>query len=105
MFSVEDLLISHGYQPPKKSSKDKPLPSDENIYTSCRCEVRENKPSHGTVNGYETDTGAYSASRHARSLEGSYSDSEGRERSARRQAGVSCCADVQRLPTFATKEG
>ncbi|XP_048416699.2 junctional cadherin 5-associated protein isoform X1 [Stegostoma tigrinum] len=105
MFSVEDLLISHGYRPPKKSSKDKPLPSDENIYTSCLCEVRENKPSHGTVNGYETDTGAYSASRHARSLEGSYSDSEGRERSARRQAGVSCCANVQRLPTFATKEG
>ncbi|XP_043546502.1 junctional protein associated with coronary artery disease isoform X1 [Chiloscyllium plagiosum] len=104
MFSVEDLLISHGYQPPKKSSKDKPLPSDENTYTSCRCEGRENKPSHGTVNGYETDTGAYSASRHTRSLEGSYSDSEGRDRSARRQAGVSCCADVQRLPTSATRE-
>ncbi|XP_038654168.1 junctional protein associated with coronary artery disease isoform X1 [Scyliorhinus canicula] len=103
MFSVEDLLISHGYQPPKKSSKDKPPSSDENTYTSCQYEVRENPSSHRTVNGYETDTGAYSTSRQAR-VEGYYSDSEGRERSARRQPGVSCYADAQNLPTFATEE-
>ncbi|XP_041039645.1 junctional protein associated with coronary artery disease [Carcharodon carcharias] len=103
MFSVEDLLISHGYQPPKKSSRDKPPSSDENTYTSCHCEVRENESSHGTVNGYETDTGAYSTSRQAR-VEDYYSDSEGRERNARRQAGVGCCADLQDLPTFAAKE-
>ncbi|XP_067863393.1 junctional cadherin 5-associated protein isoform X2 [Heptranchias perlo] len=100
MFSVEDLLISHGYQPPKKSSKDKPPSSDENTYTSCPCEVREDKSDHGTVNGYETDSGACSTSRQTR-VEGYFSDSEG---SARRQAGVSYCADVQNLPTFAGKE-
>uniref|UniRef100_UPI00398E9835 junctional cadherin 5-associated protein n=1 Tax=Pristiophorus japonicus TaxID=55135 RepID=UPI00398E9835 len=100
MFSVEDLLISHGYQPAKKSSKDKPPSANENTYTSCRCEVRENQSGHGAVNGYETGTRAYSPSRQAQ-VEGYFSDSEGGERTARRQVGVSYCTD---LPTFAVKE-
>uniref|UniRef100_A0A4W3HK02 Junctional cadherin 5 associated n=1 Tax=Callorhinchus milii TaxID=7868 RepID=A0A4W3HK02_CALMI len=75
MFSVEDLLISHGYQPPKKTSKDKPPSSNENTFAGYQREARENRSTHGTVNGYETDTGAYLASRQAQ-VKGYFSDNE-----------------------------
>ncbi|XP_007903630.2 junctional protein associated with coronary artery disease [Callorhinchus milii] len=104
MFSVEDLLISHGYQPPKKTSKDKPPSSNENTFAGYQREARENRSTHGTVNGYETDTGAYLASRQAQ-VKGYFSDNECREGNAWRQADVSHCADVHNVPTtFAVKE-
>ncbi|KAJ8010299.1 hypothetical protein DPEC_G00073600 [Dallia pectoralis] len=65
MYSVEDLLISHGYKLPQSTSTVGPSsasptpPASYGDPASCRQEVLENRPGsgHGTPNGYETDTG------------------------------------------------
>ncbi|XP_015263597.1 PREDICTED: junctional protein associated with coronary artery disease [Gekko japonicus] len=54
MFSVEDLLISHGY----KLSKT-PASSYENRCDGYQHEVAERRPAHGTLNGLPTNSGAY----------------------------------------------
>ncbi|MEQ2200527.1 hypothetical protein XENOCAPTIV_030577 [Xenoophorus captivus] len=56
MYSVEDLLISHGYKlpksgPPSAASYDK-RPAD------CQRELVENRAGRGTLNGYEAERGA-----------------------------------------------
>ncbi|XP_043913487.1 junctional protein associated with coronary artery disease [Protopterus annectens] len=50
MFSVEDLLVSHGY---KVSSE--PSSSFENRYTGYQHEMVKQRPCNGTLNGYEAD--------------------------------------------------
>ncbi|KAL8165003.1 UNVERIFIED_CONTAM: hypothetical protein K2H54_024138 [Gekko kuhli] len=54
MFSVEDLLISHGY----KLSKT-PASSYESRCDGYQHEVAERRPAHGTLNGLPTSSGAY----------------------------------------------
>ncbi|KAM3860398.1 uncharacterized protein jcada [Diretmus argenteus] len=68
MYSVEDLLISHGYKLPQhtstsstptpapaSSSRQAPSPSPPSY--NKRHEILENRPGHRTVNGYERGTG------------------------------------------------
>ncbi|KAL1006748.1 hypothetical protein UPYG_G00076350 [Umbra pygmaea] len=70
MYSVEDLLISHGYKLPQNTSATAPPTTsptppasyDNKRYgdpASCRQEILENRSGggHGAVNGYETNTG------------------------------------------------
>lgn len=60
MYSVEDLLISHGY---KISSNDNVPPSHSSsshehrppTRSSSRCEITEKQTRHGAVNGYKAD--------------------------------------------------
>uniref|UniRef100_H3ABD6 Junctional cadherin 5 associated n=1 Tax=Latimeria chalumnae TaxID=7897 RepID=H3ABD6_LATCH len=98
MFSVEDLLISHGYKLPKNSPS-----SYETRYAGCHREITENRSGHGTVNGYETDTGAYTYSKKA-PAKGYYSDNEGSQGSYSRQDSGGCRGDTQNLATFHTAE-
>lgn len=63
MYSVEDLLISHGYKLPKHtSSTPTPAPSSSSrqppsssppSYSKKHHEILENRPGPRTVNGYE----------------------------------------------------
>ncbi|XP_015209528.2 junctional cadherin 5-associated protein [Lepisosteus oculatus] len=96
MYSVEDLLISHGYKLPKTASS-----SNENRYADCHHEIVENRSGHGTANGYETDTGAYFYSRQA-PAKGYFSDNECRESNQRRKAGSGNQGDTQPLGDFLT---
>lgn len=69
MYSVDDLLISHGYKLPQKTSTSPPAASpttpssyDNKRYgdpSSCRQEILESRSGggHGTVNGYEIQSG------------------------------------------------
>ncbi|KAK6299987.1 hypothetical protein J4Q44_G00300200 [Coregonus suidteri] len=69
MYSVDDLLISHGYKLPQNTSTAPPAASptppssyDNKRYgdpSSCRQEILESRSSggHGTVNGYELQSG------------------------------------------------
>ncbi|XP_069770598.1 junctional cadherin 5-associated protein isoform X2 [Narcine bancroftii] len=96
MFSVEDLLISHGYQAPRRGSGDKPPPTSSSSSDSfqARCH-REGwrKSGHGTVNGYEADRRPAAGGRRP-TVEDDLSDSQGSEG---RRAGASCCAHGQGL--------
>lgn len=68
MYSVEDLLISHGYKLPQNTSTvptavspTPPSSYDNKRYgdpSSCRQEILESRSGggHGTVNGYEIDS-------------------------------------------------
>ncbi|KAM3604399.1 uncharacterized protein V6R79_010561 [Siganus canaliculatus] len=56
MYSVEDLLISHGYKLPK-SGPPSATPYDKRP-ADCQRELVDNRPSRGTLNGYEADRGA-----------------------------------------------
>lgn len=53
MYSVEDLLISHGYKLSKTPS------SYEKKCDGYQHEVAEKKPPHGALNGLPTNSGAY----------------------------------------------
>ncbi|XP_070709244.1 junctional cadherin 5-associated protein [Pempheris klunzingeri] len=64
MYSVEDLLISHGYKLPKHAtssstptpapaSSSRQAPSSSPPSYSRHCEILENRPGPRTVNGYE----------------------------------------------------
>ncbi|XP_029517469.2 uncharacterized protein LOC115130446 [Oncorhynchus nerka] len=69
MYSVDDLLISHGYKLPQKTSTSTPAasPTPPSSYankrygdpSSCRQEILESRSGggHGTVNGYEIQSG------------------------------------------------
>ncbi|MBN3311150.1 JCAD disease, partial [Amia calva] len=98
MYSVEDLLISHGYKLPKNAPS-----SYENRFADCHHEIIENRSGHGTVNGYETDTGAYVYSRQA-PAKGYFSDNECRESNQRRKAGSGNQGDTQPLGDFLTRD-
>ncbi|XP_035617157.1 uncharacterized protein LOC118374773 [Oncorhynchus keta] len=70
MYSVDDLLISHGYKLPQKNSTSTPAasPTPPSSYankrygdpSSCRQEILESRSGggHGTVNGYEIQSGS-----------------------------------------------
>ncbi|XP_051958287.1 junctional cadherin 5-associated protein-like [Xyrauchen texanus] len=66
MYSVEDLLISHGYKVTQKNSNNVPVshssPHTAATYEKClptrsdsRCEIGEKRKGHSDVNGYEGD--------------------------------------------------
>ncbi|NXF30787.1 JCAD disease, partial [Nyctibius bracteatus] len=95
MFSVEDLLISHGY----KLSKDPPV-SHENRYDGYRHEITGNRSAQRTLNGFEAE------SRSKKPLVKSNSSStESSHGSQGRQAGPGYHHDLQGLSTFHTSEG
>lgn len=66
MYSVEDLLISHGYKVPQRNSNNVPVSHSSSphpaTYEKClptrsdsRCEIGEKRKGHSAVNGYEGD--------------------------------------------------
>ncbi|XP_052467382.1 junctional cadherin 5-associated protein isoform X1 [Carassius gibelio] len=66
MYSVEDLLISHGYKVPQRNSNNVPVSHSSSphpaTYEKClpkrsdsRCEIAEKRKGHIGVNGYEGD--------------------------------------------------
>lgn len=88
MYSVEDLLISHGYKLPQNAAPAAASPSPpsyEKCYSDCRHEILENRSSHGTVNGYETDSGPYVCSSRQPLAKGYSSDNECRDRNQQRR--------------------
>uniref|UniRef100_A0A8C4YMW8 Junctional cadherin 5 associated n=1 Tax=Gopherus evgoodei TaxID=1825980 RepID=A0A8C4YMW8_9SAUR len=99
MFSVEDLLISHGYKLSKNSST-----SYENRNDGYQPEITENRTSRGTLNGFEIDSGAciYNKKPLAK---GNLSSSEGSHWSQGRHAGPGYHPDLQGLSTSHTSEG
>ncbi|NWV25981.1 JCAD disease, partial [Origma solitaria] len=100
MFSVEDLLISHGY----KLSKNPPV-SYENRYDGYRHEITGNRSAQRTtLNGIEAESraGAYSKKSLVKSSSSSTESSYG---SQGRQAGPGYHHDLQGLSTFHTSEG
>ncbi|KAI1891387.1 hypothetical protein AGOR_G00143300 [Albula goreensis] len=101
MYSVEDLLISHGYKLPKNA----PSPCEPaSRYADCQREMAEKGTGHGTANGYETDTGAYVCGRQP-PAKGYSSDNECKDRNQRRRAGNSGNqGDTQPLGDFLTRD-
>ncbi|XP_009677926.1 junctional cadherin 5-associated protein [Struthio camelus] len=99
MFSVEDLLISHGY----KLSKNPPV-SYENRYDGYRHEVTENRSGQRTLNGFEAESRASAYSRRPLAKSNS-SSTESSHGSQGRQAGPGYHHDLQGLSTFHTSEG
>ncbi|NXJ64348.1 JCAD disease, partial [Rostratula benghalensis] len=99
MFSVEDLLISHGY----KLSKKTPV-SYGNRYDGYRHEIVGNRSAQRTLNGFETESraGAYSKKPLVKTNSSSTESSHG---SQGRQAGPGYHHDLQGLSTFNTSEG
>ncbi|XP_051968244.1 junctional cadherin 5-associated protein-like [Xyrauchen texanus] len=99
MYSVEDLLISHGYKVPQKNSNNVPVPHSSSphpaTYEKClptqsdsRCEISEKRKGQSGVNGYEGDH-VYSSSGRGgirqTSARGFPSDTENRVRKQRTQ--------------------
>ncbi|XP_062473326.1 junctional cadherin 5-associated protein isoform X1 [Pezoporus occidentalis] len=99
MFSVEDLLISHGY----KLSKNPPV-SYENRYDEYRQEITRNRSAQRTLNGFEAESraGAYSKKPLVKTNSNGTESSHG---SQGRQAGPGYHHDLQGLSTFHTSEG
>ncbi|NXJ89821.1 JCAD disease, partial [Corythaixoides concolor] len=99
MFSVEDLLISHGY----KLSKNPPV-SYEDRYDGYRREIVANRSAQRTLNGFEAESrvGAYSKKPLVKTNSSSTESSHG---SQGRQAGPGYHHDLQGLSTFHTSEG
>ncbi|KFP28909.1 Junctional protein associated with coronary artery disease, partial [Colius striatus] len=99
MFSVQDLLISHGY----KLSKNPPV-SYENRCDGYRHETAEKRSAQRTLNGFEAESraGAYSKKPLVKTNSSSTESSHG---SQGRQAGPGYHHDLQGLSTFHTSEG
>ncbi|NXY82990.1 JCAD disease, partial [Alcedo cyanopectus] len=99
MFSVEDLLISHGY----KLSKNPPV-SYENRCDGYQHETTGNRAAQRTLNGFEAESraGAYSKKPLVKTNSSSTESSHG---SQGRQAGPGYHHDHQGLSTFHTSEG
>ncbi|NXB59429.1 JCAD disease, partial [Struthidea cinerea] len=100
MFSVEDLLISHGY----KLSKNPPV-TYENRYDGYRHEITGSRSAQrATLNGIEAESraGAYSKKPLVKTSSSSTESSHG---SQGRQAGPGYHHDLQGLSTFHTSEG
>lgn len=110
MYSVEDLLISHGYKLPR-SGPPSATPYDRRP-ADCQRELVDNRAAgRGTLNGYEVERGA--------SLTGIYgsrqallkayppTDSDGGERNPRRkEAAVAVLSEAQPLgDSLATDSG
>ncbi|MFT7809564.1 junctional protein associated with coronary artery disease homolog isoform X1 [Arapaima gigas] len=100
MYSVQDLLISHGYKLPQNA----PTPCERHP-ADCHHEIAGNRSGHGTLNGYETDTGAYVHSRQA-PAKGYSSDNECKEKIQGREAASGYQGDTQPLgDSLATDSG
>lgn len=109
MYSVEDLLISHGYKLPK-SDPPSATPFDKRP-ADCQRELVDNRAGRGTLNGYEADRGAsitgIYGSRQAL-VKGYHSiDIESGDRNQRRkEIGIGILGDTQPLgDSLATDSG
>ncbi|XP_008432172.1 junctional protein associated with coronary artery disease [Poecilia reticulata] len=108
MYSVEDLLISHGYKLPK-SGPPSAAPYDKRP-ADCQRELVDSRAGRGTLNGYEAERGAsitgIYGSRQAL-LKGYPTTDESGERNLRRkEAGIGILGDVQLLgDSLATDSG
>ncbi|KAK5860373.1 hypothetical protein PBY51_021857 [Eleginops maclovinus] len=109
MYSVEDLLISHGYKLPK-SGPPSATPYDKRP-ADCQRELVDNRAGRGTLNGYEADrgpsiTGLY-GSRQALVKGYPATDIESGERILRRkELGIGILGDAQPLgDSLATDSG
>ncbi|KAM3866179.1 junctional cadherin 5-associated protein [Diretmus argenteus] len=109
MYSVEDLLISHGYKLPK-SGPPSATPYDKRP-ADCQRELVDNRAGRGTLNGYEADRGAsiigIYGSRQALVKGYPGTDNESGERFLRRkEAGIGNLGDAQPLgDSLATDSG
>ncbi|XP_071762672.2 junctional cadherin 5-associated protein [Centroberyx gerrardi] len=109
MYSVEDLLISHGYKLPK-SGPPSATPYDKRP-ADCQRELVDNRAGRGTLNGYEADRGAsitgIYGSRQALVKGYPATDNESGERNQRRkEAGSGNLGDAQPLgDSLATDSG
>ncbi|XP_073347743.1 junctional cadherin 5-associated protein [Pagrus major] len=109
MYSVEDLLISHGYKLPK-SGPPSATPYDKRP-ADCQRELVDNRAGRGTLNGYEADRGAsitgIYGSRQALVKSYPATDNESGERILRRkEAGIGILGDAQPLgDSLATDSG
>ncbi|GLD50734.1 junctional protein associated with coronary artery disease-like protein [Lates japonicus] len=109
MYSVEDLLISHGYKLPK-SGPPSATPYDKRP-ADCQRELVDNRAGRGTLNGYEADRGAsitaIYGSRQALVKGYPATDNESGERNQRRkEAGIGILGDAQPLgDSLATDSG
>ena len=109
MYSVEDLLISHGYKLPK-SGPPSATPYDKRP-ADCQRELVDNRAGRGTLNGYEADRGAsitgIYGSRQALVKGYPATDNESGERILRRkEAGIGILGDAQPLgDSLATDSG
>ncbi|XP_028605816.2 junctional cadherin 5-associated protein isoform X1 [Podarcis muralis] len=99
MFSVEDLLISHGY----KLSKT-PTNSYENRTDGFQQEITDRRVGHRTVNGFPTNSGASVGSK--KTVAKSYlNDNEARHAIQGRQLGPSYHKDFSSLANTHASEG
>ncbi|KAI3374663.1 hypothetical protein L3Q82_021233, partial [Scortum barcoo] len=109
MYSVEDLLISHGYKLPK-SGHPSATPYDKRP-ADCQRELVDNRAGRGTLNGYEADRGAsitgIYGSRQALVKGYPATDNESGERNQRRkEVGIGILGDAQPLgDSLATDSG
>ncbi|KAK9538481.1 hypothetical protein VZT92_003649 [Zoarces viviparus] len=109
MYSVEDLLISHGYKLPK-SGPPSATPYDKRP-ADCQRELVDNRAGRGTLNGYEADRGAsitgIYGSRQALVKGYPATDNESGERILRRkELGIGILGDAQPLgDSLATDSG
>ncbi|XP_017266605.1 junctional protein associated with coronary artery disease [Kryptolebias marmoratus] len=110
MYSVEDLLISHGYKLPK-SGPPSATPYDKRP-ADCQRELVDNRAGRGTLNGYEADRGPISitgiyGTRQALVKAYPATDNESGERNQRRkEAGIGILGDPQPLgDSLATDSG
>ncbi|XP_054451942.1 junctional cadherin 5-associated protein [Anoplopoma fimbria] len=109
MYSVEDLLISHGYKLPK-SGPPSATPYDKRP-ADCQRELVDNRAGRGTLNGYEADRGAsitgIYGSRQALLKGYPATDNESGERIQRRkELGIGILGDAQPLgDSLATDSG
>ncbi|XP_015242078.1 PREDICTED: junctional protein associated with coronary artery disease homolog [Cyprinodon variegatus] len=108
MYSVEDLLISHGYKlpksgPPSSASYDKRP-------TECQRELVDNRTGRGTFNGFEAERGASISgiygSRQALVKGYPTTDESGERNQRRKEAGIGFLGDIQLLgDSLATDSG
>uniref|UniRef100_UPI0037E731BA junctional cadherin 5-associated protein n=1 Tax=Semicossyphus pulcher TaxID=241346 RepID=UPI0037E731BA len=108
MYSVEDLLISHGYKLPK-SDPPSATPYDKRP-ADCQRELVDNRAGRGTLNGYEADrgtsiTGIY-GSRQALVKGYPATDESGERIQRRKEFGIGILGDAQPLgDSLATDSG
>ncbi|XP_064188465.1 uncharacterized protein jcada [Anguilla rostrata] len=99
MYSVEDLLISHGYKPPKNA----PPPCETARHADCQRKMAETGSGGGTANGCEADAGAYVCGRQP-PARGYSDDNEHKDRNQRRKAGSGNQGDTQPPGDFLTRD-
>ncbi|XP_014822828.1 PREDICTED: junctional protein associated with coronary artery disease-like isoform X1 [Poecilia mexicana] len=108
MYSVEDLLISHGYKLPK-SGPPSAVPYDKRP-ADCQRELVDSRAGRGTLNGYEAERGAsitgIYGSRQALVKGYPATDESGERNLRRKEAGIGILGDVQLLgDSLATDSG